>query len=99
MDGTESTERKANNLAFKLLGSYLISIALLIASILVALVAAKDFGVDQDLVRKANMGTPVIAIALSLVIHYVVKQRVKSAFKVSIGIFVLSFLLAIFADV
>ena len=94
MDESE-VKKQATNLALKILASYLVSIAALIFSVVTALVAARELGADKDLIRKMNMGTPVIAIGLSLLVHFLTKHAIVKALTISISILFFCFTAAL----
>jgi hypothetical protein len=85
------TNRPAGNHALKIFASYVASIVALIFSVLLILIAGTDLGVDQELIRNINKGTPVIAIGLSLLIHFLAKHDLLKVFTVYITILLFTF--------
>ena len=85
------TNRPTRNHALKIFASYVASIVALIISVLLILIAGRELGVDQELIRKINMGTPVIAIGLSLLIHFLAKHDLLKVFTVYITILFFTF--------
>ena len=90
-------DSQARNLALKILASYVASIAALILAVLLLLIAAREFGVDKDLIRIVNMGTPVVAIGLSLLIHFLTNHKLRRSVTVSAVILLFSMITAMVA--